>query len=207
MIRNIVFLISICTLGLNVFANDSSAILKAKSGYKISKGDVLNVRVLNEPECTVNSPVSSDGNIRLVYLGPTNVAGYTINELEQKLQKDYLEKGIFRNASVIVQIASYKKNFVFLSGSFIRPGPFALPAEATAMNIVELINLAGGFSPIADKKKVVVTRDYYGTDGGVTETKSFEVNVQAMISGNTKIKGQKWWVYPGDQLNVKERLF
>jgi len=207
MIRNIVFLISICTLGLNVFANDSSAILKAKSGYKISKGDVLNVRVLNEPECTVNSTVSSSGNIRLVYLGPTNVAGYTINELEQKLQKDYLEKGIFRNASVIVQIASYKKNFVFLSGSFIRPGPFALPAEATAMNIVELINLAGGFSPIADKKKVVVTRDYYGTDGGVTETKSFEVNVQAMISGNTKIKGQKWWVYPGDQLNVKERLF
>ena len=207
MIRNIVFLISICTLGLNVFANDSSAILKAKSGYKISKGDVLNVRVLNEPECTVNSTVSSNGNIRLFYLGPTKVAGYTINELEQKLQKDYLEKGIFRNASVIVQIASYKKNFVFLSGSFIRPGPFALPAEATAMNIVELINLAGGFSPIADKKKVVVTRDYYGTDGGVTESKSFEVNVQAMISGNTKIKGQKWWVYPGDQLNVKERLF
>ena len=207
MIRNIVFLISICSLGLNVFANDSSAILKAKSGYKISKGDVLNVRVLNEPECTVNSPVSSDGNIRLVYLGPTNVAGYTINELEQKLQKDYLEKGIFRNASVIVQIASYKKNFVFLSGSFIRPGPFALPPEATAMNIVELINLAGGFTPIADKKKVVVTRDYYGTDGVVTESKSFEVNVQAMILGNTKIKGQKWWVYPGDQLNVKERLF
>ena len=207
MIRNIVFLISICCLGLNVFANDSSAILKAKSGYKISKGDVLNVRVLNEPECTVNSTVSSDGNIRLVYLGPTSVASYTINELEQKLQKEYLEKGIFRNASVIVQIASYKKNFVFLSGSFIRPGPFALPAEATAMNIVELINLAGGFSPIADKKKVVVTRDYYGTDGVVTESKSFEVNVQAMISGNTKIKGQKWWVYPGDQLNVKERLF
>jgi protein involved in polysaccharide export with SLBB domain len=207
MIRNIVFLISICTLGLNVFANDSSAILKAKSGYKISKGDVLNVRVLNEPECTVNSPVSSDGNIRLVYLGPTNVAGYTINELEQKLQKDYLQKGIFRNASVIVQIASYKKNFVFLSGSFIRPGPCALPPEATAMNIVELINLAGGFTPIADKKKVVVTRDYYGTDGVVTESKSFEVNVQAMILGNTKIKGQKWWVYPGDQLNVKERLF
>ena len=27
------------------------------------------------------------------------------------------------------------------------------------------------------------------------------------ILGNTKIKGQKWWVYPGDQLNVKERLF
>ena len=83
MIRNIVLLISICCLGLNVFANDSSAILKAKSGYKISKGDVLNVRVLNEPECTVNSPVSSDGNIRLVYLGPTSVAGYSINELEQ----------------------------------------------------------------------------------------------------------------------------
>ena len=75
------------------------------------------------------------------------------------------------------------------------------------MNIVELINLAGGFTPIADKKKVVVTRNYYGTDGVVTESKSFEVNVQAMILGNTKIKGQKWWVYPGDQLNVKERLF
>lgn len=207
MIRNIVFLISICTLGSNVFANDSSAILKSKSGYKISIGDVLNVRVLNEPECTVNSTVSSDGDIRLVYLGPTNVAGYTINELEQKLQKDYLEREIFRNASVIVQIASYKQNFVFLSGSFVRQGPFALPPEATAMNIVELINLAGGFTPIADKKKVVVTRNYYGTDGVITESKSFEVNVQAMILGNTKIKGQKWWVYPGDQLNVKERLF
>ena len=75
------------------------------------------------------------------------------------------------------------------------------------MNIVELINMSGGFSPIANKKKVMVTRNFFGANGEIIESKIYEVNVDALSSGKTMIKGQKWWVYPGDQLNVKERLF
>ena len=108
---------------------------------------------------------------------------------------------------IIARIATYKKKFVFLSGSFIKSGPFALPSGAKAMNIVELINMSGGFSPIANKKKVMVTRNFFGANGEIIESKIYEVNVDALSSGKTMIKGQKWWVYPGDQLNVKERLF
>ena len=196
----------VCFL-LSSFANPTASILRHEGGYKISPGDVLEIRVLNEPECTLSTEVSEKGTIRVVYLGETKVSGLTIPELEETLRKKYLENEIFAKAVIIARIATYKQKFVFLSGSFTKPGPFALPSGAKAMNIVELINMSGGFSPIANKKKVMVTRNFFGANGEIIESKIYEVNVDALSSGKTMIKGQKWWVYPGDQLNVKERLF
>ena len=41
----------------------------------------------------------------------------------------------------------------------------------------------------------------------IIETKTYVIDVDALSRGKTHVKGQKWWVYPGDQINVTERLF
>ena len=67
--------------------------------------------------------------------------------------------------------------------------------------------MSGGFNPIANKKKVSVTRTFRDRAQNVVETKVYVVDVEALSNGTTNIKGQKWWIYPGDQINVPERLF
>ena len=66
--------------------------------------------------------------------------------------------------------------------------------------------MSGGFSPFANKSKVSVTRSFRDRNGKLVETKTFPVDVDALSKGKTHIKGQKWWVYPGDRINVTERL-
>ena len=52
------------------------------------------------------------------------------------------------------------------------------------MNIVEVIARAGGFSQIAQKKKVFVTRTFYDLNGNSKNTQTYEVNVDALSVGS-----------------------
>ena len=83
---------------------------------------------------------------------------------------------------------------------------FALPPEVEAMNIVELISMSGGFTDIARKNKVYVTRTFYN-ENGKQEPKTFEVDVEALARGAIQNRNDKFWIYPEDQINVQERLF
>ena len=190
----------------NIFAQNPFILLD-QGGYKVEAGDMLEVRVLNENECNVQVKVNPNGLIRLMYIGMIQVGGLTIQKIEEKIKVNYTEKRIFRNPTIIAKITSYTPKFVYLSGSVNNPGPFALPNEAIAISIGELINMSGGFSPIANKSKVSVTRSFRDKNGKLVETKTFPVDVDALSKGKTHIKGQKWWVYPGDRINVTERLF
>ena len=184
-----------------------SYILRDKDGYKVISGDTLEIRVLNEKECSINTKVDPSGKIRLVYIGMIDIAGLSISQIEVKIRNEYIKQKIFRNPTIIARISSYTPKFVYISGSVNKSGPFALPNEANAISITELINMSGGFNSIANKKKVSVTRAFRDKEQNVIETKIYIVDVEALSSGRTKIKGQKWWIYPGDQVNVPERLF
>ena len=135
------------------------------------------------------------------------VTGLSVTQIEVKIRNEYINQKIFRNPTVIVEITSYSPKYVYISGSVNKSGPFALPNEANAISITELINMSGGFNPIANKKKVSVTRTFRDRAQNVVETKVYVVDVEALSNGTTNIKGQKWWIYPGDQINVPERLF
>ena len=50
-----------------------------------------------------------------------------------------------------MSITKYSERVVFLTGSVNRKGPYVFPPEVEAMNIVEVIARAGGFSDIAEK--------------------------------------------------------
>jgi hypothetical protein len=67
--------------------------------------------------------------------------------------------------------------------------------------------MSGGLNPVANKSKISVTRSFRDNDGKLLKTKVFVINLDALSAGNTEVEGQKWWVYPGDQINVPERLF
>jgi polysaccharide export outer membrane protein len=184
----------------------TSATLKEENGYRIRPGDKLSISILNEPDCSIRQTVPNDGVIRLSYVGDFKAINLSAKSLESLIKQEYTLKGIFLRPIVNVSITEYSKRFVYLSGAVNKKGPFALPPEVEAMNIVELISMSGGFTDIARKNKVFVTRTYY-SQGGKAEQKTFEVDVESLSRGSMQNRNDKFWIYPEDQINIPERLF
>ena len=184
----------------------TSATLKEENGYRIRTGDKLSISILNEPDCSIRQTVPNDGVIRLSYVGDFKAINLSAKSLESLIKQEYILKGIFLRPIINVSITEYSKRFVYLSGAVNKKGPFALPPEVEAMNIVELISMSGGFTDIARKNKVFVTRTYY-SQGGKAEPKTFEVDVESLSRGSMQNRNDKFWIYPEDQINVPERLF
>jgi len=195
-----------CSLQGQKLIQATSATLKEESGYRIRPGDKLSISILNEPDCSIRQTVPNDGVIRLSYVGDFKAINLSAKSLESLIKQEYILKGIFLRPIVNVSITEYSKRFVYLSGAVNKKGPFALPPEVEAMNIVELISMSGGFTDIARKNKVFVTRTYY-SQGGKAEQKTFEVDVESLSRGSMQNRNDKFWIYPEDQINIPERLF
>lgn len=160
-----------------------------------------------ENECTSQSKVNDGGTIEVKYLGKILVAGQTVEKIRNIISTKYKSESIFNRAVVRVQITQYSQRMVFLSGSVNRKGPYIFPPEVEAMNIVEVIARAGGFNDIAKKNKVSVTRTFFDEKGNSINTKTFQVDVESLSSPSSSRVSKNWfWIYPGDRINVPERL-
>jgi protein involved in polysaccharide export with SLBB domain len=202
-------LILLCS-ALHLYAQGSyfdASILKDPTGYKLRPGDHIKVFVQGEDDCTAESVLSSDGSINLPYLGDVRVIGKNKKDAEVTVQQEYINELIFARPKVILNITKYSERVVFLTGSVNRKGPYVFPPEVEAMNIIEVIARAGGFSDIAKKNRVYVTRTFFDENGNPTNAKTYEVDVEALSSGlNSTTSSRRFWIYPGDRIEVPERL-
>ncbi|MAL85971.1 MAG: hypothetical protein CMI23_06425 [Opitutae bacterium] len=187
--------------------NDDPSIIKDPTGYKLRIGDSLRIAVRGETETAVDAIIDSEGKVRVVYLGELKVSGMNSKQVEKLIVNEYQKNLIYQNPIVSILITKYSDRVVFLSGSVNRKGPYIFPPEVEAMNIVEVIARAGGFTDIARKNKVFVTRTFYDVSGQVKDTKTYEVNVEALSTGNLLLgSASRFWIYPGDRIEVPERL-
>ena len=62
--------------------------------------------------------------------------------------------------NVKAYIKKYSERVVYITGSVNSKGPYVFPPEVEAMNIVEVIDRAGGFNPIAKKNRVFIQKHY-----------------------------------------------
>ena len=188
--------------------NSDPSIIKDPTGYKIRAGDKLRISVRGEPETNVEVLIDRDGKTRVAYLSEMKISGLSAKQVEQHLKLEYRKQLIFNNPIVNVYIEKYSDRVVFLSGSINRKGPYVFPPEVEAMNIVEVIARAGGFTDIARKDKVFVTRTFFNEQGEVKDTKTYPVNVEALSTGSLEVgSAKRFWIYPGDRIEVRERLF
>lgn len=188
------------------FNNDAS-VIKDPTGYKLRVGDRIKISVRGEPETNIEAIINNEGKASARYLGELKISGLNTKQAEQLLMQEYRKQLIFNNPVVNIYISKYSDRVVFLSGSVNRKGPYNFPPEVEAMNIVEVIARAGGFSDIARKSRVYVTRTFYDNSGEVKDTKTYEVNVDALSTGSlVNGSAKRFWIYPGDRIDVPERI-
>lgn len=166
--------------------------------YVIGAGDVLNIVVWDHPELTIApagglatdagslSPVgngfnvSTQGLIQFPYVGTLKLAGLTEYEardlLIQRLSK-YL-----RDPQITVRIQSFRSGRVYLDGEVRLPGLQAV--NDIPMTLPEALGRAGGFTAIADRSAIAITRNGTTTLVNLPQLTARGINPSTILLSN-----------------------
>jgi len=105
----------------------------------LGPGDLLEVRVLDQPQLSGEARVASDGTLALPFLDRLEVGGETAAVLERRLQHAYAR--LLRDPVVSLRVLEVNSRHVTVSGSVPRPGVYAFSG---ALHLLEALAMAGG---------------------------------------------------------------
>ncbi|MCY1045008.1 polysaccharide export protein [Corallococcus sp. bb12-1] len=132
----------------------ASAAERAKTaGGSLGPGDVVEVRVFQEPEHSGTWRVSPEGTIDYPLCGKVPLSGRTASSAADVL-RDCLTRYL-RRPQVAVLVREYNSQKIFVFGEVQKPGTFPVDGE---VSIIQAITLAGGFTKLAAKNNTLVTR-------------------------------------------------
>lgn len=172
-----------------------TALLHAE-GAAISPGDLVEMTVYQELEMTTKTRVSPAGSITIPLVGSVGVAGRSADGAAQMI-RERLMKGYFVNPQVTVTVLEFAKRQFTVIGQVQKGGTFDFPDGQTTIDVLAAIGMAGGYTRIADPKKVVVKR----LRGGKEE--AARIDAKAIAAGTAA----SITIYPGDTITVGESLF
>ena len=131
--------------------------------YKINAGDRIDVRVYGHDDISVTTRVSPDGCIGMVFLGQVHVAGRTISE-----SRDEIERGLapyVKHPVVGVTVLEVSSETITISGAVSKPGLYNI---SSGTRLADAYAMAGGSSEklyngidvdVADLEHSVIVRN------------------------------------------------
>lgn len=197
--RAAVLFLAFTLLGCGAFRDPAPSNYSSQEVYAedttMGARDVFEVRVFRHDEMSGTYSVSDEGTINFPEIGIVAVLGKTPAQVEQDIQAR-LADGYLVNPSVSVLVKEYKSKTVSVLGQVRKPT--VVPYTA-GMSIVDAISQAGGFTPMARKNAVRVTR----TAIKEGDDNSFTVPVESIANG----KAKPFFLRPGDTVFVPERWY
>lgn len=160
--------------------------------YKIAAQDIIVVDVVGEKELSREFRVSSSGTITFPYLGNVEVKNKTPAEVETLLREG-LDKDYLVDPQVIVNVKEYRIRTFAAVGQVFKPGAISFQGEQK-LTLLDAINMAGGFTRLANKNKIEFTR------AGKTETYKWD-------ELKDKDPKQLFYLEAGDIIYVRESIF
>lgn len=157
---------------------------------KLAPGDEFDVEVFDEEELSGTYQVQEDGTIDFPLLGRLAASGKTQADLATELESR-LADGFLREPHVRVRILSRSNLEVSVLGQVTQPGTFPFIEKLT---LVQAISDAGGMTPLANRRKVKLTRKT--AEGPQT----FEISLKAITEGSR----EDLVLQPGDIIFVPE---
>lgn len=156
-------------------------------GFVIGPDDVLSIVFWRDKDMSTQVTVRPDGKISLPLLDEVQAAGLTPAALRAHLAAE--SKRFFENPNVTVVVNQINSRKVFITGQVAKPGPYALTAPTT---VLQLISLAGGLKDFADSKNIMIVR----REGGQTVNYPFNYKeIKKNLRQNIELK-------PGDTVVV-----
>lgn len=146
-------------LGLPAYQPEPIAAQPVGSDYLIGPRDTISVKVLGEPDLTLeDQPVSLAGNLSMPLLGEVPAAGKTVEQLAQEINTG-LNSRYLRNAKAAVAVVRAVNYSFTIEGQVQKPGVYEIPGR---ISLMQAIALGSGFNNDADVSDVIVIRRMNG---------------------------------------------
>jgi len=126
--------------------------------YRIGPEDLLQISVWKNDTLSRTVPVRPDGMISLPLVNDVKAAGLTAVELREVLTRKLAE--YIPNPEVSVTVSEIRSIKVSVMGEVAKPGRYELKSSAT---VLDVLALAGGFTPYASRSKITILRPEAGT--------------------------------------------
>jgi len=154
-------------------AADESEWIRWTSGrYRLTPGDVFELKFPFVPELDQTLSVQPDGYVTLREVGDVRVQGRTLPQVRADLLEAY--ESIVREPVFTITLKEFEKPYFVASGEVSKPGRYDLRGATT---LTQALALAGGSTKHGRLSQVVVFR--YHTENAVSAR---QVNVNQMYS-------------------------
>jgi polysaccharide export outer membrane protein len=164
----------------------------SRPGETLTQGDEIRVMFAGAPELNTQQKIQSNGMISLPMVGEVRAAGRSITSLQKSLTALYQPR--LQDSTLTVSLAGSAAG-VYLSGAVMRPGKIPLDRPLTAL---EAVMEAGGFSPMANPKQVIIVRNQGG------KSRNYVLNLYQSLHGP---ESTPFYVRAYDVIYVKERYW
>lgn len=176
-------------------------------GEALSRGDVLDIRIIGDDTFTHSYIVSQDGTVKLPFIGAVPAAGRSASAVQQSISDKLVAQGFYQMPPQLsVLVSDYGSATVGVAGAVFEPhtielglrGPNTPVRQDTigsateARNLSAALRAAGGVRPDADLSAVQVVR------GGV----SYTFDMRGAVDGTGY---QDVMLISGDQVTVPSR--
>ena len=129
---------------------------QSKPSGNLAAGDEISVSFSGAPELNTKQKIQPNGKVSLPTVGDVTAAGRTINSLQSTLTSLYQPH--LQDPTVVVSLETAAAG-VYVTGEVLRPGKIPLDRPMSAF---EAVMESGGFTKLANPKKVIVVRNQGG---------------------------------------------
>jgi polysaccharide biosynthesis/export protein len=165
-----------------------------ESQLTMGPGDKVDLVIyFGQNESKATYTLDSSGEIAVRYIGTVKADGKTAAQLKDEIQAK-LADGYLRDPIVSVTVSEINSRKLSVLGQVARSGTIKY---VPGMTITDAIAQSGGFTPMARKNLVRVTRSVDG------KPQSWELPAEMIGKGDRPT----FWVMPGDVVFVPERVF
>lgn len=164
--------------------------------YVLQPSDLIRVIVFQEGDLQRDVRITQEGSVSLPLIGTIELKNKSVHQAEDTIRQLY-DRDFLVNPQISITVLEYSQRTAQVIGAVNSPGAIAFPPEQK-MGLMEAIARAGGFSRLAERRRVRLTRTL--ADG---KTENFTINVDELIQGNS---AEPWLLVKGDVIFVPERL-
>ena len=159
--------------------------------YILGPEDILEIAVWKNNDLSKQVQVRPDGRISLPLVGDVSAVGKTPSQLTDEISSRL--RAYMENPTVSILVKEVKSYQIYVLGEVNKPGKYPLTSKLT---LLQAITVAGGFTQVAARNKIVVFR--YGKDAeGLTKIKASYDDMVIRDGSNQNIE-----LRPGDLIVV-----
>jgi len=134
----------------------SDATTGGEAGYVIGPQNVIQIKIFGEAGISQVFRVDELGYITHPLVGRIQLAGLSVSRAERVMERA-LDGDYIINPQVTIFVMEHSRYSIL--GEVNRPGSYELQGHVSA---IEAISIAGGFSPVADQRQVIILRKNEG---------------------------------------------